>query len=389
MKLALLGVDETAKLAAISVAAGDQHEISIVCAASDEAAEILQSNPAAKLEPEWESLLLGRDFDLLLVAASQEPSALRDEQLRRLVQESVPTVVVQPAAEAILLHELAMIQHDTKSILAAWNPVLGHPAWQQIGQSLPDVAAGEISQVSFYRSLSDAKWPQVMWQIGRDAQWIRQLIGPPDRVTALAPELREDELQNLVVTFVGRTAAMAQWSLARGASDDIIKIETPTGSAVWKPACDGSCVIAIESKESPAEIQMSAADCERAQGQNLIKFLEDALAGRNVDLSFEDATRAVELAEAAHECNRRSRTIHLHYEQHNEQQTFKSMMAAGGCLLLLGVLVVLGASIMIDSIGAPVRNNPWWRIWPVYLLSPIVLFLLAQTLWRVFATPKS
>ena len=44
---------------------------------------------------------------------------------------------------------------------------------------------------------------------------------------------------------------------------------------------------------------------------------------------------------------------------------------------------------VIDSIGGPFPNSMWRRIWPVYLLAPVVLFLLLQTLWRVFAAPST
>jgi hypothetical protein len=97
------------------------------------------------------------------------------------------------------------------------------------------------------------------------------------------------------------------------------------------------------------------------------------------------ACRAAELAEAAQQSLRRGRTIQLHYEEHSEQQTFKSVMAAGGCLLLMGLLLMLGIVAVVDAIAGPVRKNLWFRLWPVYVFAPIALFLLLQSLWRVFA----
>ena len=95
----------------------------------------------------------------------------------------------------------------------------------------------------------------------------------------------------------------------------------------------------------------------------------------------------MEIAEAAAESLRRRRTIEIHQQDRSEQQTFKGVMAAGGCLLLLGVLAMLPVTVLMDGFGATVRDNPWWRLWPVCLLSPIVLFLALQILWRVF--PRS
>ena len=293
MKLALLGIDRTAKLAARVFGSAQQHDISIVCSNDNDVAEILQTNPTARLEPEWENLLLVRDFDLLLVAAPMENQPLRDEQLRRLVQEGVPTVVVQPAAEAILLHELAMIQHDTKSILGGLEPNLRTPGRRASAASSARCSgrrdfAGFVSAV-VQRSEMAAR---DAGRSGRDAQWIRELIGPPDRVTALAPPLQGDELQNLVITFVGRTAAMAQWSLASASGEDEIRIDASNGNAVWKPARDGSCEISVHTNETQHQIDWTAAECEQELGRNLISFLEHTLEGTTDAASFDDATRA-------------------------------------------------------------------------------------------------
>ena len=384
MKLALLGVDRWVQLAAESASRSPDCTVSVLCDTSE---QILAMHPAASVVP-WEDLLLGREFDIVIVSSSFKDDVQRTELLRRLVQESVPALLIQPAAEAIVLHELGMIQHDTSSILAVWNPVLGHPAVSKIAQAFPEAESAGASQVTFKRSIGTSGWDEVLPHLARDAQWIRHLIGPPDRATALATANEQDALKNLSVTFVGPVGAMAQWSLAGPAEEDSIVAEFASGRAVWHVNREGGCGLALEGTDSSETTSWTAEEVHKYWGDGLLSAAERILNDGDESKTFDDATRAVELAEAAFESNRRNRTIPLHYEEHSEQQTFKSVMAAGGCLLLLGILFLLGVSIAIDSIGAPVRNSPWWRIWPAYLLAPVVLFLLLQTLWRVFASPK-
>jgi len=396
MRLALLGIDDSLLRLAEAVARDADHQIDVVCDDSELAVDVLRLHQAAERETEWESLLLSRKFDVVVVGTSAPPPTpeqpqLRVEQLRRFVQERVPTVLVQPAAEAIVLHELAMIQHDTRGLLTAWNPVLAHPAVKRVNALFPS-AGGEppaVSHVSLQRVIDDPDWTKIKTQLSRDAQWVRQLMGPPDRVTALAPQSDAGALRNLAVTIVGPTDALAQWTLASAAGSDSVTLAGPTGQTRWTSSRDGASQLQIDGPNGREEHAWTAGEVSDALGDDFLDFVQQALERQQDAETFDHACRAMEVAEAAQESNRRSRTIHLHYEEHSEQQTFKSVMAAGGCFILLAVLCVLGGSIAIDSIGAPVRNNPWWRIWPVYLLAPIVIFLLLQTLWRVFSDPPS
>ena len=401
MKLALLGIDSFLQLASEAAArdAKSDVEVTVVCDASSAAADVLNKHPGAILEGEWENLLASGNFDVLLIGTAGAGEELRTEQLRRFVQDGVNVVLVQPAAEAIVLHELEMIQRDSQSLLVTWNPMTDHPAMRHI-RDVPGFGPADTMQhLSIQRCIPGATWPKVQVQLSRDAQLVRQFIGPPDRVTALAPAPSGDTLSNLAVTFVGPTSAIAQWTLSGNAGEDVVTIAAATGQASWRTTTTGDATVEFVTPEGKQEAKWTNSDCEQALGQGLLTFLKDAYNSHQAakqeqkiltgPMNFDDTSRAVELAEAAYDSNRRSRTIHLHYEEHSEQQTFKSVMAAGGCLLLLGVLFLLAVSIAIDSLGEPVRNNPWWRIWPVYLLAPVVLFLLAQTLWRVFATKPS
>ncbi|HEX5103277.1 MAG TPA: hypothetical protein VFV87_05675, partial [Pirellulaceae bacterium] len=104
----------------------------------------------------------------------------------------------------------------------------------------------------------------------------------------------------------------------------------------------------------------------------------DAPAAGNAD--WLDACRDQEAAEAIDRSLARGRTIELFNEEHTEEESFKGVMAVGGCLLLLGALGVVLLATIVEGLQLPLRDWAAWQYWPVYLLAPIVVFLLLQVL---------
>jgi hypothetical protein len=92
------------------------------------------------------------------------------------------------------------------------------------------------------------------------------------------------------------------------------------------------------------------------------------------------ACRDQEAAEAVDRSLARGRTIELFNEEHTEEESFKGIMAMGGCLLLVMSLLVVFLATIVEGLQLPMRNWPVWRLWPFYLLAPIVAFLLLQLL---------
>ncbi len=99
---------------------------------------------------------------------------------------------------------------------------------------------------------------------------------------------------------------------------------------------------------------------------------------------WQAACRVLELEEAIERSARRGRAIDLHHERVTERETFKSIMAAGGCLLLLWVLMLLVAASVIEGlrIGSPLFG----KIWILLLAGPLVLFLGLQLLQFAFGS---
>ena len=106
--------------------------------------------------------------------------------------------------------------------------------------------------------------------------------------------------------------------------------------------------------------------------------------GETVRPKWNDACRDIEVSEAIRDSLRRQRTIELHYGEHSEEATFMGLMAIGGCgLLVLAPLLLLVAGI-VEGLQLPFREHPLWRIWPLYLLAALAVFLLLQVFKLVF-----
>jgi hypothetical protein len=96
-----------------------------------------------------------------------------------------------------------------------------------------------------------------------------------------------------------------------------------------------------------------------------------------------DACRDQEAAEAIDRSLLRGRTIELYNEEHTEAESFKGVMAMGGCLLLVAALAMVLLAALVEGLRLPLRNWPVWQMWPTLLLVPLGLFLLLQLLQLV------
>ena len=71
----------------------------------------------------------------------------------------------------------------------------------------------------------------------------------------------------------------------------------------------------------------------------------------------------------------------------SEEEAFKEVMAAGGCLTLtisLGLFLLAG---LVEALKLPIRELPIWRFSPLLPLIPIVVFLVLQ-LFRLAVPPR-
>jgi uncharacterized membrane protein YdbT with pleckstrin-like domain len=112
-----------------------------------------------------------------------------------------------------------------------------------------------------------------------------------------------------------------------------------------------------------------------------LETLAMAISGQQVEPSWSEAARAVELAETIDTSLARGRTIDLHREDFTDIGTFKGTMTSVGCgLLIVGLALTVFAAIA----GAMAAQMGWNQLagvldhWPYFLLLVCAIYLVLQ-----------
>lgn len=352
MKFALLGAepDVISLLAAIQLAPEHNlvgaYEANLVGADPGTADEFQRQLGTAITDDAWESLLLGSVADAVIVCRDSARPDERAEQLRKLVQEAVPLIVMHPVGEAVLAFELMMIRQDVGGLIVPYQPEIDHSVMTGLfgtGETME-----KVQQLSAERRLVDQSSDSVREQFARDAMYIRQLMGRIDQINALAASQDRTDYNGLSVQMSDQHSAVARWALLPANEDGskwtvhresgAIGVETQVDPAKWK----------IDSGDNPEQSSLDAASLF------LARFTDDVRQHAAVQPvsrpDWEDACRSIELVENIDISRRRKKTISLYYEDISEENTFKSLMAAGGCLMLILVTLLLPALAAIESI---------------------------------------
>ena len=364
---------------------------------------------------DWQQLLGSDQHDLILVAGrplGDETAGVREEQLRRLFQGTIPLVIVHPACEMILAYELEMIRKDTGVRVFPFVPLAERPellvlraAARSAGRAEGTEAAGGVEQWIWERSSYDRSRDAVLDDFARDALVLRELLGEIKQVTAVGGAGDEVQFGQLTVHLTAAGGLSARWSIlpARGGEEPRIRA-TAIGAGpswTWDAQADGSHG-QLEGRE--AERWMSASGSATANARPALMFWQRVLPeletvesritadggkphGVNAyadRLDWEHVCRGLELTDGVERSCRRRRTIDLYHEQVSEQATFKSLMAAGGCAMLFWVLAMLMVAGMVDAMQLPIRDTSWWRLFPVLIFLPLGVFLGLQLLQLVF-----
>jgi hypothetical protein len=118
--------------------------------------------------------------------------------------------------------------------------------------------------------------------------------------------------------------------------------------------------------------------------------LDDVGQRQKLDDLWENACRANEIADSVEISLKKRRAIELYDEEISEHSTFKVVMAAGGCLILLGILVAVPAIVFAEALIPGLAESAVWRngIWAIVLMI-LAVFLGSQLLKRMAARPPS
>jgi hypothetical protein len=402
MKLALLGCDEEALELVRCAVAGGNH---VLTAAFDAAAYVRQLKalaPQVRCDDQWESLLLGTVADAVIVARGRldlsletgfSASERRDDQLRKLAQAAVPMLVVHPACEMIVGYEVEMIRAASGGVILPYVSELFHPAVAELrslgGSSSP---LGDIEQVIFERHMTDRSRTAVATRFLRDASLLRRLLGTIRQVAASGPAGTEyhdplagrtaapPSLASLSVHLSGERPYPARWSVEP--VDDLagarLVLVGARGRATLHLADDPVANWVLDVTAAPHQaLEFPPFNAPLDALSRLQAALEQ---DEPPEVSWIDACRDLEAASAIDRSLEKGRAIALYTEEITEEQSFKGVMAVAGCLTLavtmLGVVIV----VLVEALQLELRRSSFWRLWPVFLLTPILVFLVLQTL---------
>ncbi len=402
MKLAVIGADEeTLNLLQWAVQHGG-HEL-VAAYDSDALGQQLGAiTSQLPLSDSWEELFLASVADAVLIGhggkeaagrASIDPAERRADQLRKLVQAAVPMIVVCPACESIVGFEIDMIRRDTRALIMPYVPGASHPAvrrMEEIVASGETSLLGPVEQISLERQQVDRSREAVLIQLARDVTLLRRLVGTIQTVSASGPPAmvgrdplgpkpkKLPSLANLSVHLGGDEGLIARWLVgpATGKNHARLSVIGQRDRAVLEMPTSGDWKLTIGDQQ-----EMASSQEPYHEAAELFSAFAHALEGiQRDDSAWLAACRDQEAAEAVDRSLARGRTIELFNEEHTEEESFKGVMAMGGCLLLTMALGVLFLAVIVEGLRLPMRTWTLWRLWPFYLLVPIVAFLLLQLL---------
>lgn len=364
MKFSLLGVDAEVLAIVQEWVTRQQLDLVAVYEAGEFAADLHALAPQAKIGGEWETLLTG-GIDFVLVGRRVENNDMRADQLRKLVQEAVPLILVHPACEYIIGYELEMIRADVKGVILPYYPGMFRAEFRsesetsEHAQASAPATLGKIEQLVFQRRMASRTRSAVRDQLARDAALIRQVLGNIRQVGAQGTLDDSKGPINLGVQLTSESGVLARWSVepAKGRDDAVCTLIGAHGDRAI---------------DLPAVVDDSA---------DLLAYVQRALERQQQHgPAWLDACRATEIADTVPRCLARGKTIDLYNEEHTEDGAFKGTMAVGGCLIIMLGLFALVIVALVEGLQLPIRDYFFWRIWPVYLLAPIVVFLFLQVL---------
>ena len=379
MEFALLGAQPyTADLVQAFIDAGHSFVWLDAAAASDDAIRKLAGN--ARTSEAWEELLdRGNRAPAGVIVSRGADEELRAEQLRKLTQVGAPVLVLHPVVLSMLVYyELDMIRGDSGAVLRHCTPWVSHPfvsAAKGLVQNA-DSSIGRCEQIVLERMSDDRSEDATHEWIVRDVALIHELCGTSKRVIAMGSQA-EDRAGAITSLQTTSAAGMTvRWSLASpdpvlGAKLTIVgEHGKATVSMIDRTDWQWQLVVkgdTVESRTEPAGLPSQAME----------QFVA-AIAGDDDGQNWQVATQTMNVVDAAARSLARGRAIELHDEEASEHSTFKGIMSALGCALVLFVpAVLLLAGFLGDTVGI---GGEVVELWPVAILVVLGIFLVLQLL---------
>ena len=241
--------------------------------------------------------------------------------------------------------------------------------------------------------MRDRRRESVLDQFSRDVLLVRRILGDVTQLSAMGPTPASPNYANLSVHMYGPGRVLARWS-SEPADDRLTGRLTLVGARgkarIEMADAESAWTWSMPGQHTPA---WSPAACDVPS--RVVDRLVQAVGGQAEPPVWDDACRASDLADVVDISLRRARAIDMHNQSCTEEDTFKSMMAVGGCGVLVLALLVVVLLAMIESLDIALLDHPawqqfpwrllYWRNWPFFLLGLLVVFLLSQLLRLVVA----
>jgi predicted dehydrogenase len=390
MKLAILGTDsDILQLAAAARSA--RHEIVWLGDARAKDTAPLSSIAPGMVDrgSQWELLLDRAIADAVLIGRGTASNELRAEQVKRLATEGMPLLIVHPFESVLTYYEVDMTRRETGAIVQHFNPLMGHPVvveaadWVRNGH--PTI--GPIHQLSCERRVNVAARAEVLAHLSRDVELLATIAGDIRRVTAIGPKGDDASYASLQIQMIAATTPSLRWSAGyanAGAAELEMTLHGEHGIVVIRILDSknaGPPIWQIETNENGERNNQTLENYDPAHAaiNRLAGAVadSDSLVERNLSSTWDAATRAMEVVDAADLSLQKGRTIEVFQQQLTERLAFRGTMAAMGCgLILVAFMVLVGVGILggVEGLGRRHIVNSW----SIVLLVLLAFFLLLQ-----------
>ena len=352
MKLAILGGDDEVLCVARIAASSREHAIVAVCASPAWRDRLAPFVPHAVWHDDWESLIATNEVDAVILGRDREPFDGPD-CLRKLVQAAVPLLATHPVGDPLLALELDMIRVERRGPMVVQFPGCRHPALPFLAHWISDPDGspiGGIDQLVLERALPRRERADVVFQLARDAELVRVLIGSVSKVNAMGPAADALVWGNLSVQLAGSGPTLARWSVepTSGATSAQLTLIGAKGRAVLtivEDAAAWSLEVRCEGGQTTSQTWP-----EWNAARAALDALDAARTGATPVPDWPDVCRDLEVADTVELSLRRGRLIELHHSSVTEEDTFKGVMSAVGCLVLMVIPLVLVIAAVFDGI---------------------------------------
>lgn len=380
MRFALLGHDPWTPEWIEAVRRGG-HEISCIWDAEPLRRRLHEVFPRAAWPADWESFLDFPAVDALLVARGSDDEA-RAETLRRVAQTGGRALISHPIHASVLIYfELEMICAETKARLVPYCPWRWRAGVAQLSKWIAGVEAspiGRCEQLVLERTSPSREARSVTDEFACDVDLALRLVGDLNSLSAMAPGWEQGQLGNLGVQMTGPAGISVRWSIG--------PVETVGGLRVSVLGPDGKAALTLPDSGQAGELLVHLGGQTSAIALETTDASERALAAFVSDApdcpDWHAAARGMELADSIELSLRKGRTIPLYNTAPSEQGTFKGIMAAAGCFVLVAGLGLILLGLLLARLGVPHANKI-----PLAVAALLIVFLLLQLLR--FAFPRS